>query len=243
MRAPFERTIDRERAVWKLFAFLVAGALLFAIMDYVGNRSGWVGASSLRRLFNVGREDSLHNFTAAVQELAVAGVALVAYLHARRTETRWVRFEWGVTFAIFAWIGFDDGALIHERVGSAVSDGVAFFPSYAWQVIFVPVFTVGLAVAFHVLARTRKAPWTRTLFLCGFSCYVIATGFDYVEGRDGAFDTVASTLDVAWGTVSHYSRVIEEFFEDLGASLFLVTLLRHLLYTVPSFRLSVSDGR
>lgn len=154
-----------------------------------------------------------------------------------------MRFEWGVAFAVFALIGFDDGSLIHERVGSAVSDGVAFFPSYAWQVIFVPLYSIGLATAFHVLARTRRAPWTRTLFLSSFACYVIAVGFDYVEGRDGAFDTIASTLGVAWGTVSHYSRVIEEFFEDVGASLFLVTLLRHLLYTVPSFRVSVSDGR
>lgn len=236
---PFERQVSRERTAWKLFAWLVAGALVFSVLDYVGNRSGWVDSSSLRRLFNVGREDSLHNFVAAVQELAVAGVALVAYLHARRTERRSVRLEWGVALAIFLWIGIDDGAIIHERVGTAIEEGVAFFPSYAWQVIFVPVFTIGLAVAYHVLARTRRAPWTRLLFLAAFCCYVTATGLDYVEGRDGAFETVAEWLDISWSTVSHYSRVIEEFFEDVGASLFLVTLLRHLLWTVPAFRITV----
>lgn len=239
MTVEFGRTLDRDRAPWKLLVWLVLGALGFSLLDYVGNRSDWVSSSSLHRLANVGREDSLHNFVSSVQELIVAAVALVLYLHARRTETRWARFEWGVAVAFFTWVGFDDGASIHERVGTAVEDGVAFFPSYAWQVVFVPIFTVALLITAHVVIRTRRAPWTRILLVAGFACYVLAVALDYLEGRFGAYDQVASTFAVPVETVSHYSRVVEELFEDVGASLFLVVLLRHLLFTVGSFRLAV----
>ncbi len=145
----------------------------------------------------------------------------------------------GVAVAFFAWIGLDDGAAIHERVGTAVEGGVAFFPSYAWQVVFVPIFTVAMLVTFHVVLRTRRASWTRTLFTAGLACYIVAVGLDYLEGRVGAYDHVASFLGVPLESVSHYSRVVEEFFEDFGASLILVALLRHLLSTVGSIRLSV----
>lgn len=239
---PFERELERDRATWKLLAWLVAGAAFFVIIDYLGNRSGWVHSFWLRRIFNIGREDSLHNFVSSVQELAVAGVALIAYLHARRTARRSEQFEWGVAFALLTWIGVDDGSALHERIGSAIEEGVSFFPSYAWQVLFVPLFTLGLAVTYHVVSRTRKAPYTRVLFIAAFACYVIATGLDYTEGRDGAFESIASFLGVRYGLVSHYSRVIEEFLEDVGASLLLVVVLRHLLWTVPSLRIVVTGA-
>ncbi len=145
----------------------------------------------------------------------------------------------GVAVAFFEWIGLDDGAAIHERVGTAVEGGVAFLPSYAWQVVFVPIFTVAMLVTFHVVLRTRRVSWTRTLFTAGLACYIVAVGLDYLEGCVGAYDHVASFLGVPLESVSHYSRVVEEFFEDFGASLILVALLRHLLFTVGSIRLSV----
>lgn len=240
MNEAFERTIDRERAVWKLLAWLIAGAAGFVVLDFVGNRSGWVHADSLIRLCNIGREDSLHNFVSSVQELAVAGVALVIYLQARKAETRFARFEWGIAFVFFAWVGFDDGAAIHEAIGTAAENSVTFFPSYSWQVIFVPIFTGCLAVTAHVLYRRRRAPYTVGLFLAAFGLYIVSVLLDYAEGRPGADDSIASFFGVRPGLVSHYSRVIEEFLEDGGASLFLIVLLRHLLYTVGSFRVVVT---
>lgn len=242
MSAGFDRTVRLERSIWKLFAWLVVGAIAFCVIDFVGNRSGWVHADSLRRIFNIAREDSLHNFVSSVQELAIAGVALVMYLHARRTETRFARFEWGVALAFFTWVGLDDGAALHERIGTAAENGVAFFPSYAWQIIFVPIFTVALLVTGHVLFRTRRAPYTRELFVLAFGCYIVAVGLDYIEGHSGTYGSIASFFNVRYGVVSHYFRVVEEFLEDIGASLFLVTLLRHLLYTVGSFRIAVVGG-
>lgn len=242
MTIDFERRLDRERSPWKLLIWLVLGGLAFSVLDYVGNRSHWISSESLRNIANVGREDSLHNFVSSVQELAVAGIALVLYLHARRAETRWARFEWGVAFGFFTWVGVDDGAALHERIGTALENDVAFFPSYAWQVIFVPIFTVAMLITAHIVFRTRRAPWTRTLFLVGIGCYIVAVVLDYLEGRYGAYDSVASTFGATVPTVSHYSRVVEEFLEDAGASLFLVALLRHLLFTVGSFRLTVEDG-
>ena len=241
MTVDFERSLDRDRSPWKLLFWLVLGGLAFSVLDYVGNRSHWISSESLRDVANVGREDSLHNFASSVQELAIAGVALVLYLHARRAETRWARFEWGVALGFFTWVGVDDGAALHERIGTALESDVSFFPSYAWQVIFVPIFTVAMLVTAHIVFRTRRAAWTRTLFVAGIGCYVLAVVLDYLEGRFGAYDSVASAFGVTVPTVSHYSRVVEELLEDVGASLFLVALLRHLLCTVGSFRLTVTS--
>ena len=221
MTVEFERTLDSERAPWKLLFWLILGGLSFSVLDYLGNRSHWISSLSLRDVANVGREDSLHNFVSSAQELAVAGIAC----------------------AFFTWIALDDGAALHERIGTALEDSVSFFPSYAWQVISVPIFAAAMLVSVHIVFRSRRASWTRTLFLVGIGCYILGVALDYLEGRDGAYDGFASAVGASISTVSHYSRVVEEFAEDVGASLFLVALLRHLLCTVGSFRFTVSGRR
>lgn len=235
----FERTIDRTRFVRMLFVWLLAGELLFVLVDYVFNRSHWIDSVDLRHLFNIAREDSLHNFVSSVQNLAVAGVVLVLYLHARRTAIRRLRFEWGVAFAFFLWLGLDDGSAIHERVGSALESELSFFPSYAWQIVFVPIFAAAALVTLHVVWSQRRVPWTLALFVGGLACFVLGVVLDYVEGREGLFDDISSGLGIDYSTVSHYNRVLEEFVEDLGSTFFLLTFLRLLLVTAAPLRLLV----
>jgi len=80
------------------------------------------------------------------------------------------------------------------------------------------------------------------LFLAAFGCYAAAVILDFFEGEYDGYEGVASFFDVEYETVGHYSRVVEEVLEDWGASLLLIVLLRHLLYTVSSFRVTVAGG-
>src|SRR4029079_1479108 len=85
-----------------------------------------------------------------------------------RARSRWRSLGWAVVAAFFTYMAIDDGTQFHERIGTAVSvmhrrgagpqsgDLFAAFPSYAWQIVFVP----GLALlgAFTLLFLGHEIP-------------------------------------------------------------------------------------
>ena len=174
-----------------------------------------------------------------MQTLLVAGVVWLIYLHERRGHPpRWVRRGWLVVALLFTYLAIDDGAAIHERVGTAVDDWdggalAALFPSYTWQPVFLPIFgslaLVMLTVVWHELR------WTLfVLFAAGMAMYVLAVGLDFAEGLEGVL------VDDA----RHFQKVLEEFAEMLGTALLFGAFAGHLTAIASrlEFRLPGSDS-
>ena len=153
------------------------------------------------------------------------------------------------------------GAQVHERIGTlsrALSDGgnsgvLAWFPSYPWQVLFLPVFGgFGLLLGLFLWNELRSRA-AFALVLSALACLVAAVGLDFIEGLgeehpwnlyawivaqvDLAEFTVTRFRHTPYDTVEHFSRSLEEFLEMLANTLLLVTFLRHLPFVASDVRL------
>lgn len=235
-------------------ACLIAEALL-VLLDYVINYLHGVDDDSIRKIFNVAREESIPTWFATLQ---AAGVGLVLFLiyrvHRRSGERRRSRAGWLVLSGFFVFISMDDAAVIHERVGSAMGrfleegnpeDVPAWLkplgelPSYNWQTYVMPLFAaVGVFLLVFVWKRMGRYDLRRYMIL-GLSVFVLAIGLDFLEGMDGLYDGWADRLKVREYTVSHYFKVTEETLEMVGTTLFLVGFLKYLARVSDGLRIEV----
>ncbi len=227
---------DPKRFTKTLFLALLAGEILFVIFDIVFNYNAIIPAGSIQRLFNMGREDSLPSWLAGVQTVCVG---LVLWLIYAKNRAR----AWAVIATFFTYLGIDDGAKIHERIGTAVKDlAVRRLPasseavletSYTWQFIFGPLFiSMGIFILWFMWRELRE-PALRWIVFAALTCYGLAVGVDFIEGMPGAYPMIAEHFQLAPKFVSHFGRVFEEFLELLGSSLFLVAFLRHFMHISP----------
>ena len=117
------------------------------------------------------------------------------------------------------------------------------FPSYAWQILFVPLFGLfGLLLLVFVWYELRD----RTGLLL-----VVAVGLDFLEGLDAdhpwnVYSWITSRVDLAdftaarfrhspYSTLKHFSRALKESLEMLAMTFLWVAFLRH----IPSFARTV----
>ena len=144
---PVKLTIDSERLARRVLGFCVAAGILFVFLDYHINYGEWTQIGAMRRMFNIAREDGLASWFATTQTL-MAGLTLgMIYVAVKkRLGAPWGEATgWLVLASFFVYMAIDDGAQLHERLGSTVAamredagSSLDFFPSYAWQLIFLP---------------------------------------------------------------------------------------------------------
>ena len=227
--------------------------LLLVVLDATVNYARLSPYGSLRRLTNVAREDGFNTWLSSVQ-LAMVGVVLFCIrLRARQlgTTPRVILLGWGLLAAFFVYMGIDDGAAIHERVGTAVKQAMAgsgdaphapslfdAFPTYTWQLVFAPFFGGGALLLLWFLKNELKPRRAQLGVALGLACFVTAVGLDFVEGVDGLHDSMAVTLGISQRAMSHFSKVLEEFLEFFGTTLFLAGFTAHLLTSLSGLDLS-----
>ncbi len=196
-------------ALW-IQVVIMAGNLVFNFFDIADH-------ISIRRIFNVAREESLPTWFSSLQALAVAVTAWALW---RIEDAR----GWAYVALFFLYVSIDDAAAIHERVATALSDtfpSLPFlegYPSFSWHLLVAPFLAAGLlAVAVY---QWRRMPTRRTLLLlgAGLAAFAISQGLDVLEGIDGLFEGWADDLGVADYTVSHGFRATEEWLEMLGTT-------------------------
>ena len=235
-----------------VFACCLVVEIAFVLLDYHVNYGRLTEVGAIRRLTNIAREDGLASWFGTTQTLLVALTAWGVLLLTRAAQApRWRQAGWLIVAITFTYMAVDDGAQLHERLGtlsSEVQTGsgpsvIDLFPSYAWQVLFVPLFGLfGLLLALFLWyeLKDRAALW---LVLSALTCFAVAVGLDFIEGLDqdhqwnvyswivGRVDltdfTTARFRQTPYNTVEHFSRSLEEFLEMLANTLLWVTFLRH----------------
>ena len=195
--------------LWIQVAVMLAN-LVFNFFDVTGH-------ISIRRIFNVAREESLPTWFASLQALLVSVTAWALWrIEAAR--------GWLFVSLFFLYVSIDDAASVHERVATALSDTfptlplLESYPSFSWHLLVAPVLAAGLfAVAVY---QWRRIPTRRTLILvgAGLAAFAISQSFDVLEGIDGLFEGWAEDLGVADYTVGHGFRATEEWLEMLGTT-------------------------
>lgn len=235
---------DSKRFIKKLFFIILAAEIGFVILDIFMNYLALIPEGSIQRLFNIAREDSLPAWVAGVQTLFVGLVLWLIYLKNRNKG-------WAVIAAFFTYLGIDDGSKLHERIGTAVKHlAQSRMPaaaesvvetSYTWQFVFGPAF---VAMGFFILWfmwRELKQPALRWLVFAALACYGTAVGLDFIEGMPGAYEMIGEAVGLSGKFTNHFGRVIEEFLELLGSTLFLVTFLWHFMHIAPKTVVTFHD--
>lgn len=218
-----------RRVVWACLVIevaLVVLDLVFNVLDITGDRS-------IRRIFNIAREQSLPTWFASMQAVMVGAVALFAAWLSRSGRVRW---GWIAVGLFFIYVGADDASEIHERVGSALgraaeeggSTWKETFPTFAWQLFVAPLLAAGLlsSVVFSWFQSTAVVA-KRWIFIA-VVCFGVSQGLDFLEGIDSlesTYKSLAERWDVRVYVVTHTLKVVEEWLEMVGTTGFLAAFL------------------
>ena len=228
-----------DEAGKRVLLFCLLFALGIQLCDLLFNFFQLIDSSSLRKIFNVAREESLGTWFSVVQAAITGLVALGIYQLSRLQGAR----KWGWLFLglFFVYMSADDAAKIHERVGGYIgklassgeaemlSSVTSLSPSYNWQLVFVPLYGLAALYILYFLARQLRGLRLKLMVIAAFACWTTAVGIDFIEGVDGFFESMAESLDVKKYTVSHPFLMLEEFLEMFGTTLFLSVFVQTLL--------------
>ncbi|OVE80146.1 hypothetical protein BVY02_01245 [bacterium J17] len=249
-------TIDSKRTVKRMFILLLLVELLLVLLDGFINYGKWSSVIQFRRIFNVAREDGIATFFSALQLFATGLVVLAIYYRMRLENLRaWRRWVVLLLALFFLFMAFDDASKIHERVGSGVAalssksastkgsrfvgDLLEAYPSYNWQIVFAPFFGLMGLIILIVLSTELKHRIVKMAAALGLLCYMSAVGIDYFEGIENSYVPIKEYFQARPYTVKHFLKVIEEFLEMFGTTLFLSAFLFHLLSSFKELKLHI----
>jgi hypothetical protein len=188
---------------------LLIGLAFFAVVFGILGAIVYPGGGDLRA-FDLNKEQTFPATFSGVLLLATGALALLNGLV--RSQTPAGRRWWIVLALVFAFLGIDEIAALHE----AVQDRV-----HVWgQAVLAPVVVVGVYAWWVVLRRLWDEPPAGGLFLLGAAAWAVS------QGIDAAFNE-------HWG----WTIVPEELLEMAGSALFglaLLVALRRLLDTEPT---------
>jgi len=243
---PLALAFDGPLFLRRVFVGLLLAELVIVCLDVVVTYYEAIAHHAVQDLCNMVIENSLSNWFSSVQALVVG---LVLFLVGARvageagSSSRARAAAWAVVASFFVFLALDDGTGFHEAMGTWLEDtrGLGGFPSYAWQILFVPLWG---AWALFVLFWSRREMTRRgfTLVLLGVACFVISVGIDFVEGMETPYEALTLRFSLHEDTIPHFSGVLEEFIEMLGTTLLLRAYLSHLLGLLGDVRVRVEGA-
>lgn len=252
--------INGQRLPLRIFFICLTAEILFVLLDAVVNYAEYSKYSQIQRLFNITREDGLATWFMVTQTF-VAGLVLWLIFLVQRSlgASRGRVAGWGFLAGFFIYMAADDGAKIHERLGSVfklahkpggsvmendlLGRAQALFPSYDWQLVALPLLAaMGLFMLFF-LWREFHGRGDRLLLVTAAGSMALAVGLDFIEGLDDehAWNVqvwIREAYDLTKYTVRHFAKSLEEFLEMLAISLLLMLFVRYLI-TLSGWRLTL----
>jgi hypothetical protein len=239
------RTISMQQWIKVIFISCVVTQIMLILCDYVFNYIDIFDDKSIRRIWNIARENSVPTWFASMQaQLLGVTVFLIAIVQSRRIS-RIKMWSWFLVGFFFLWIGIDDVVELHEKLGGALErmvtkdneelGGLIGFllknPSFSWHTFIAPVFALcGLAIVAFLWTDFWRLNLARYLVL-GFGCWAIAQSLDFIEGLDNIddfYDSIKEYLSIkrSYG-VPHTFKVVEEVLEMLGTTLLWLGFLHY----------------
>ena len=263
---PVELTFDPQRVLRIIFVACLTVIISLFILDFFVNYRGWATIGAVRRIFNTAREDSMAGWLAVTQTFMVALTLWVLFVTARQQGgSRWRSIGWLVLALFFTYMAADDGAHLHERLGTAFKTlhrgasedeswgaaVLAVFPSYTWQILFVPVYGAFGLFTLVFLWRELGDRRSKILAAVALSCLVVAVGLDFLEGLEPTHDLnpysmLADRFELdglktkgyrsPYRVLRHFSKSLEECIEMLGVNLLWLVFLGHWFRTAANLQ-------
>ncbi|MBT8099025.1 MAG: hypothetical protein KJO82_04715 [Gammaproteobacteria bacterium] len=247
------------RVITILLIVLISAEVFFVLADHFINVERLTDKGPIRRFFNITREDGIASWFAVIQTWMIGLTAGLVYAAVKsQGGAGWRRTGWLILTIFFLYLAMDDGAEFHERIGSSVkaiilgdqpkgaSRAIGIFPSYTWQLVFLPIFgAIGLYILWF-LNRELDRGRDKLLVVAAIGLLVLAVVADFFEGLDNdqhplnLYAWLKSSQGWSSGAILHYSKSAEEFMEMLSMTTFWFLFLRHLMRVAP--RLEIRFG-
>jgi hypothetical protein len=255
------KLINMQQWIKIIFIACVSAEFALVAFDYLFNYMDVLDDRQFRRIWNIARENSIPTWFSSIQAqllgLTVLFIAAVQKRHISAFKT----WGWILIGLFFLFIGIDDFAEIHEKLGGvlermAATDGddegaiigtLMKNPSFSWHTFIAPVFALcGLAIALFLWMEFWKLNLFRYLFL-GFGCWIVAQSLDFVEGLDDIETYYKSVQDYfsierAY-LVSHTFKVVEEYLEMLGTTLLWVGFLSYFAHVADGLKFELVGSK
>lgn len=245
--------VDTDHLIRKVLIICIIIELSLFIADAIFTYAGVIDIRSIKRFFNMAREDGLGSLLAVIQTLLLSlTLWLIVLTHKAKDIRPVIRYGWVFLAVFFTYLTLDDGAEIHERLGTVYrimseqspADGLLhLFPSYPWQVLFLPVFAViGLYMLWFLWTNFENQADFRLVF-GGLIMYAIAVSLDFIEGLDknhalNVHEWLRSKFDLRPYTVRHFGKTMEETIEMFGTTLIWLAFLRHFMRQNTCFQIN-----
>ena len=251
--------IDMQRWIRIVFILCVTAQVFLIICDYIFNYLDLFNDLDMRRIWNLAREKSIPTWFSAMQTQALGMTVFFTGIVQFRRISHLKTMIWILIGMFFFWIGVDDFAEIHERLGSVlerlvenrVGENIPFIglflknPSYNWHTFMTPLFALcGLGITVFLWTAFRQTKLFSYLFL-GFGCWVVAQAIDYMEGLDqieSLYKGIQETLAIKrkYG-VTHTFKVVEEVLEMFGTTLLWIGFLRYFAMVADGFQIQLKN--
>ena len=232
-------------ALSALFLICLACETSLVLLDLFVNWQQWSDSRAIRRMFNITREDGLASLFGVIQTAVVASVSWLIYFIVRQNRKSKRRFGWLILALFFTYMMIDDGAMVHERVGAALSSTskAVNFPSYTWQLLIAPFFIAMGAYMAWFIWQERNIAVKRSWLILAFTCLGTAVVLDFFEGVDNAYAALTEITGLRTSIFNHFSKSLEEFLEMLGMSFFLIFFLDYLAQLTKKTEIKISHGQ
>jgi hypothetical protein len=256
-------TLSKSRLLKFITVFWGLIILFLGLADLFWNHYEWVDSPPIRRLVNITKDDGLSNWFSSVQLLSI-GVVLwiilfgLIYSKPSLIRKKLEKLGWGLSALFFTYLAVDDGSKLHERVGTAfrysiearhdynpgfISNLFDAFPSYGWLFVFVPIFGLIALFMLFFLFKNLKTKRQFIFVLLGFSCYAASVVLDFFEGmeEDGIYDGIILFFDTDLDAFGHFTRLVEELFEMVGNTFFMLAFTQQLLNLAENWKIQLLD--
>lgn len=247
--------VDFQSLIPRIFFTCVAIQVFLIVADFVFNYLDVMDELKVRRIWNIAREQSIPTWFSSIQTHLLAVTVFLVALAERHHVSKRRYSAWLAISAFFLWIGIDDFAAIHERMGIVLEEWVwegsditiagieVVNPSYAWHTLIAPVFVVcGIAITLFLWQKFRQHNLLKYLVI-GFGLWVVSQGIDFLEGME-VIDDYYAAVQALWDIddeyfVSHLMKVVEEEMEMLGTTYLWVGFLYYLANAVRGWQFQV----
>ena len=231
---------------------LIAAEIFFVLADHFINVSRLTPYPPIHRFFNITREDSIASWFAVTQNwMAGLTAGAIALIVSSQNCARRRRIGWFIMMTFLLYMAMDDGTAFHERVGTSVksmfqddeSESLGGFPSYVWQLVFLPIFGAFGLFMLWFLNSELGLTFDKLLVLGAIGLLMTAVAADFFEGINtpghalNLYGQMADHWQLPNDTVLHYSKSFEEFLEMLSMSILWLVFLRHLVHIAQSLEI------
>ncbi|GAA4807335.1 hypothetical protein [Litoribaculum gwangyangense] len=255
--------IINKKQISKSIIIIWGAIIIFlALADVFINHFEWISSGAIQRLVNITRDDGLPNWFSSIQLLFISIVVWCIFLSLKYSKPNLMKkgihgWGWLIIALFFMYLAVDDGSKMHERIGTYFSDKMEFlqtynpgflsgiydvFPSYGWQFVFVPIFGAIALFILYFLYKNLESKRQIIYIVLAFGCYVASVVLDFFEGMDESiYDPIMALFDTGLHPVQHFSKLIEEIFEMVGNTLFMLVFTKQLLNIAEKWKIQVVD--